>query len=138
MLESGDAERLMTARALAEECGMLGLGTGLDLQIMVDTFGVEGPVSALTPARRCVEQSTRLRLSGPAAHAGVFVARGLFWAVRSTALRTVRRVGPYRSDPTNVRSSRAAIGGFAAWLAHDLRGAVDGLGACVASCGRAR
>ena len=26
MLESGDAERLMTARALAEECGMLGLG----------------------------------------------------------------------------------------------------------------
>jgi DNA-binding CsgD family transcriptional regulator len=112
---------------------MLGLAVGLDLQIAVDTFGGEGPVSALGPARRCVERSTRLRLSGPATHAGIFVARGLFWAgevqASSALFGELARTAP---DPTYVGSARAAIGGFAAWLAHDPRGAVDGLGACVA------
>ena len=112
---------------------MLGLAVGLDLQIAVETFGVEGPVSALDPARRCVERSTRLRLSGPATHAGIFVARGLFWAGEVQAsyalFDELARTVP---DPTYVGSSRAAIEGFAAWLAHDPRGALDGLGACVA------
>ena len=133
LLEGGDTGRLAATRGLAEECGMLGLAVGLDLQIAVDTFGVEGPVSALGPARRCVERSTRLRLSGPATHAGIFVARGLFWAGEVQAsyalFDELARTVP---DPTYVGSSRAAIEGFAAWLAHDPRGALDGLGACVA------
>jgi DNA-binding CsgD family transcriptional regulator len=133
LLEGGDTGRLVAARRLAEECGMLGLAVGLDLQIAVDTFGGDGPVSALGPARRCAERSTRLRLSGPATHAGIFVARGLFWAGEVQAsyalFDELARMAPH---PTYVGSSRAAIGGFAAWLAHDPRGAVDGLGACVA------
>lgn len=133
LLEGGGTGRLLEARGLAEECGMLGLAVGLDLQIAVHTFSGEGPVSALARARRCVEQSTRLRLSGPATHAGIFVARGLFWAGEVQAsyalFDELARTAP---DPTYVGSSRAAIVGFAAWLAHDPRGAVDGLGACVA------
>ena len=133
ILGTGGTARLEEARGLAVEHGTLGLAAGLDLQITAGTVSIDGPVTALARARRCVEQSTRLRLSGPAAHAGMFVARGLFWAgdVRESAavFDELTRTVP---DPTNLRSARAAVDGFAAWLAHDLVAAVAGLGESVA------
>ena len=133
ILGTGGTARLEEARGLAVEHGMLGLAAGLDLQITAGTVSIDGPVTALARARRCVEQSTRLRLSGPAAHAGMFVARGLFWAgdVRESAavFDELTRTVP---DRTNLRSARAAVDGFAAWLAHDLVAAVAGLGESVA------
>ena len=133
MVEAGDTDRLVEARRLAEECGMLGLAVGLDLQITANTFGSDGPVTALLLARRCVEQSTRLRLSGPATHAGMFVARGLFWAGEVRASDALfDELARTALDPTYVRSARAAVGGFAAWLGHDPVAAVASLGESVA------
>jgi DNA-binding CsgD family transcriptional regulator len=125
--------RLEQARLLALECGMLGTATGLDLQIAAGTTSSAGHVAALLYARRCAEQSARLHLPGPRAHALMFVARGLFWAgataesdaVLEESARTV-------ANPMNALTTRDAHRGYACWLAHDEEGGVAGLGAGVA------
>jgi hypothetical protein len=123
-----DTRRLDEARRLAEECGLLGTATSLDLQIVAMRMGSDGCVAALPIARRCAEAAQRLQLPATQAHALQFIARGMFWAGDpgdvEAVLDEAARIAP---NPTNVLAAREALAGFAAWLDHDDAAASAGL-----------
>ncbi|MHA6781453.1 ATP-binding protein [Pseudonocardia saturnea] len=124
--------RLEEARRLAQEVGLLGTATSLDLQIAAATMSRAGQVAALPFARRCAEQGARLRLPAPRAHALLFVARGLFWAAEDGAdacLDEAERIAP---NPAHVQAARDGLRAYAAWLDHDDTAAAAGLGVAVA------
>lgn len=125
--------RLVEARRLATETGLLGTATMLDLQITAGTVSSDGHVAALPIARRCAEQAARLHLPGPWAHATMFVARGLFWSDAPEQARArldeAVRTSP---NPIALHSAIDANAGYAAWLDHDEPGGVAELGASVA------
>lgn len=134
LLDRSELGRLREARRLAAETGLIGTAATLDLQLTAATSSIDGHVAALPIARRCAEASARLHLPGPAGHALMFVARGLFWSGdRDGARATLDESLRTSPNPMASHAAHAGQAGYDAWLSHDGPAGVAGLTTAVAA-----
>ena len=109
---TGDGEPLRRARELAQEAGMIGTATMLDLQLVAVDNGRLGPVAAAVQAERVAERAGRLGLHGPRAQALGFVARGRVFDGRldeaDALLTEATELAP---NPVHIASARALATG---------------------------
>ena len=130
---SGELRRLHEARRLAAEAGLLGTATTLDLQLTAATSSIDGHVAAMPIARRCADTAARLRLPGPAGHALMFVARGMFWGGDTDgAIATIDESQRISPNPIAPGTAGTSIRGYDAWMSHDGPGGVEQLSRSVA------
>ena len=124
MLESDDPGRLEVARGLAEQAGLVGQLTGIDM-LRVDALVMSsGPAAAAPLAHELAERGRALAMI-PAALAGAYVA-ALAPAAAGDRAETGRLLGALTELPDGPPETALATAGVSAMLAlasHDLRAA---------------
>ena len=124
MLESDDPARLEVARGLAEQAGLVGQLTGIDM-LRVDALVMSsGPAAAVPLAHELAERGRALAMI-PAALAGAYVA-ALAPAAAGDRAETGRLLGALLETPDGPPETALVTAGVSAMLAlasHDLRAA---------------
>jgi DNA-binding CsgD family transcriptional regulator len=124
MLESEDPARLLVARQLAEQAGLLGQLTGIDM-LRVDSIVVKkGPAAAVPLAQELLARGRTLSM--PAAAIGTAFAIALAAAAAGDRRRTeslLSSLGDVRGAPPEASFVPAAVSAMLALATHDLRAA---------------
>jgi DNA-binding CsgD family transcriptional regulator len=129
---TGGGDRLRQARDLAIDAGMLGTATGLDLQDVALSSGIDGVVATTAPAKRCAERAGRLGLAGIRAHALMLMARGRVYADRTAEAEALLDEAERLAPGPLYRSMRFQNRALDAWLRGDQQRATREMDACIA------
>ena len=122
---TGDGDSLRRARELAQEAGMIGTATMLELQLVAVDNGRLGPVAAAVQAERVAERAGRLGLHGPRAQALGFVSRGRVFDGRlDEADALLTEATDLAPNPVHIASARALGRAHDRWLAGDTAAAL--------------
>jgi DNA-binding NarL/FixJ family response regulator len=124
LLEMEDPSRLLAARQLAEQAGLLGQLTGIDM-LRVDSLLVsEGPAAAVPLAEEVLERGRALAMPAPVI--GGLFAVALTAAAANDRRETERLLAPLaavRDGPPEVTLVPAGVSAMLALAGHDLRAA---------------
>ncbi len=138
MLETESPARLVAARRLAEQAGLLGQVTAIDLLRADAVLVHDGPAAAVPLAQELLERGRALEMPMPSI-AGAFVL-ALAAAAAGDRRETERLLAPLRGVGGAHREAAmfpAAVHAMLALASHDLRTANAVLDPAVAALGRA-